>query len=34
MHEYVHNPYLFPSASDLRNAWDNLQPYIIAVWEP
>ena len=34
MNEYVHNPYLFPSASDLRNAWDNLQPYIIAVWEP
>ena len=34
MNEYVHNPYLFPSASDLRNAWDNLQPYIVAVWEP
>ena len=34
MNEYVHNPYLFPSGSDLRNAWDNLQPYIIAVWEP
>ena len=34
MNEYVHNPYLFPSASDLRIAWDNLQPFIIAVWEP
>lgn len=34
MNEYVHNPYLFPSASDLRNAWDNLQPFMIAVWEP
>ena len=34
MNEYVHNPYMFPSGTDLRNAWDNLQPYIIAVWEP
>ncbi|MCH7736597.1 MAG: hypothetical protein IH872_04255 [Chloroflexi bacterium] len=33
MNEYVHNPYLFPSASDLRTAWDNLQPFITAVWE-
>ena len=33
MHEYVHNPYMFPSASDLRNAWDNLQPYMVALWD-
>ena len=33
MHEYVHNPYLFPSTSDLRNAWDNLEPFIKALWE-
>lgn len=34
MNEYVHNPYLFPSDTDLRNAWDNLQPFVIAVWTP
>lgn len=34
MHEYVHNPYLFPSDTDLRNAWDNLQPFVVAVWAP
>ena len=33
MHEYVHNPYMFPTASDLRDAWDNLQPYMVALWE-
>ena len=32
MHEYVHNPYMFPSDSDLRNTWDNLQPFVIAIW--
>jgi hypothetical protein len=34
MNEYVHNPYMFPSDSDLRTAWDNLQPFVIAVWTP
>lgn len=34
MNEYVHNPYLFPSDTDLRNSWDNLQPFVIAVWTP
>ena len=33
LHEYVHNPYMFPTASDLRDAWDNLQPYMVALWE-
>jgi hypothetical protein len=33
MHEYVHNPYMFPTASDLRDGWDNLQPYMVALWE-
>ena len=34
MNQYVHNPYLFPSDTDLRTAWDNLQPFVIAVWTP
>ena len=34
MNQYVHNPYLFPSDTDLRAAWDNLEPFVIAVWTP
>lgn len=32
MHGYVHNRFMFPPPSDLRVAWDNLQPFIIALW--
>jgi hypothetical protein len=32
MHSYVHNRFMFPPPSDLRVAWDNLQPFIIALW--
>lgn len=34
MHQYVHNEYLSPSDTDLRTAWDNLQPFMVAVWSP
>ena len=33
MHQYVHNRYFFPSTSDVITAWDNLEPFFIAIWE-
>lgn len=30
--QYVHNPYSHPQASDLRSAWDELQPFMEALW--
>lgn len=32
MNEYVHNPYIFPEAGDLRAGWNSLQPFFIALW--
>lgn len=34
MNEYVHNRFIIPAAGDLRTYWDNLQPFITAVWAP
>lgn len=31
-HQYVHNQYVFPSASELYAAWDELAPFIQKVW--
>lgn len=30
--QYVHNPYFTPAPSDLNAAWDNLAPFIEAMW--
>jgi hypothetical protein len=34
MNEYVHNRFIIPAVGDLRTYWDNLQPFISAVWAP
>jgi len=31
-HQYVHNPYVHPKPSELRTSWDELQPFLEAVW--
>lgn len=33
-HQYLHNAHIVPGESDLRAAWDTLQPFMIAVWAP
>jgi hypothetical protein len=32
-HAYVHNRHFSPLVSDLKKAWDNIQPFIEKVWE-
>lgn len=32
LHEYVHNLNEFPQPTDLRNGWNSLQPFFVAVW--
>lgn len=34
MNNYVHNQYWFPSPTDLRVGWNNLQPFVTAIWAP
>ncbi|MFB2597478.1 hypothetical protein ACEXQE_06785 [Herbiconiux sp. P17] len=31
--QYVHNKYVYPKPSELRTSWDELQPFLEAVWK-
>lgn len=30
--QYVHNPFAYPQATELRVAWDELEPFMQAIW--
>ncbi|MEX2652088.1 MAG: ParB/Srx family N-terminal domain-containing protein [Acidimicrobiia bacterium] len=32
LHQYVHNYYVHPSPTDLRSQWDELEPFVTAIW--
>lgn len=33
LNQYVHNGYSFPKPSELRMSWDELQPFLEAIWK-
>lgn len=32
-HQYVHNQYAYPSPTELRISWNELEPFVAAVWD-
>jgi hypothetical protein len=34
MNQYVHNPYVFPQPTELRISWDEIEPFVVELWEP
>jgi hypothetical protein len=32
LNAYVHNVHFYPSASELKTSWDNLEPFIEKLW--
>ena len=32
LHAWIHNPHMNPVGRELRTHWDNLQPFMVAVW--
>lgn len=33
LHQYVHNEFTYPSASEVRRSWDEIEPFMTAMWE-
>ncbi|MBA7671774.1 hypothetical protein ES703_79937 [subsurface metagenome] len=33
LNAFVHNEYIHPNEGDLKNAWDNIEPFISKIWE-
>ena len=32
MNQYVHNQYVFPQPTELRVAWDEIEPFVVQLW--